>query len=311
MSRPVDWLQLAVYVVLLALITKPMGLYLCRVLDAKGKTWLDPILKPLERLTYWFMGVNPEKEQDWKLYTFAMLLFSLVSCLLTYAILRLQKYLWLNPQGFDNLSPDLSFNTAVSFTTNTNWQSYSGESTMSYLSQMLALVIHNFGSAAVGIALAAALVRGLARHSAKTLGNFWVDLVRVIYYLLLPLCVIFAVCLISQGMIQNFKPYTKAKLTESYTIQVPKTDDKGQPVTTNVAVTVAAPVLDAQGKAVVSDGVPVMADVPQKDAKGNVMMTNVPVMVDARVTTQPIPTGPAASQIAIKRLGTNGGGFFG
>jgi potassium-transporting ATPase potassium-binding subunit len=309
MSRSVDWLQLAVYVVLLALITKPMGLYLCRVLDAKGKTWLDPIVKPLERLTYWLMGVDPEKEQDWKLYAYAMLLFSLVSCLLTYAILRLQKFLPLNPQGFDALSPDLSFNTAVSFTTNTNWQSYSGESTMSYLSQMLALVIHNFGSAAVGIALAAALVRGLARHSAKTLGNFWVDLVRVIYYLLLPICVVFAVCLISQGMIQNFKPYTKAKLTESYTIQVPKTDDKGQPVTTNVAVMVQAPKLDAQGKPVLINGVAVMMDVPKLDDKGQPVMTNQPVMVDQKVEEQSIPQGPMASQVAIKMLGTNGGGY--
>src|SRR5271170_5387542 len=224
MSRPLDWLQLAIYVALLALITKPMGLYLCRVLDARGKTWLDPILKPLERLTYWLLGVDPEKEQDWKLYTFAMLLFSLVSCLFTYAILRLQKYLPLNPQGFENLSPDLAFNTATSFTTNTNWQSYSGESTMSYLSQMVALVIHNFSSAAVGIGLAAALVRGVARNSAKTLGNFWVDLVRITYYLLLPICVVFALFLVSQGVIQNFKPYTTAKLVESMKISVAKVD---------------------------------------------------------------------------------------
>jgi K+-transporting ATPase ATPase A chain len=309
MSRPLDWLQLAVFVVLLALITKPMGLYLCRVLDAKGKTWLDPILKPLERLTYWLMGVDPEKEQDWKLYTYAMLLFSLVSCLLTYGILRLQKYLPLNPQGFDALSPDLSFNTAVSFTTNTNWQSYSGESTMSYLSQMLALVIHNFGSAAVGIALAAALVRGVARHSAKTLGNFWVDLVRVTYYLLLPICVVSAVCLISQGMIQNFKPYTKAKLTEPFTIQVPKTGEKGQPATTNVAVMVQAPKLDAQGHPVMTNGVAVMMDVPKLDEKGQPVMTNMPVMVDQKVEEQSIPQGPMASQVAIKMLGTNGGGY--
>src|SRR5882724_12335500 len=182
------------------------------------------------------MGVDASREHEWKQYTFAMLLFSLVGCLFTYAILRLQNLLPLNPQGFGALSPDLAFNTAVSFTTNTNWQSYSGESTMSYLSQMVALTIHNFASAAVGIALAAALVRGIARHSARTVGNFWVDLVRTTYYLLLPICVVFAVVLVSQGMIQNFKAYTKAKLTEPFTIQVPKTDEKGQPVTTNVAV---------------------------------------------------------------------------
>src|SRR5580658_2468363 len=278
MSRPFDWLQLAVFIVLLALLTKPTGLYLCRVLEAKGKTWLDPILKPLERLTYWLMGVDPEREQDWKLYTFAMLLFSLVSCLFTYAILRLQDHLALNPQGFSALSPDLSFNTAVSFTTNTNWQSYAGENTMSYLSQMVALVIHNFTSAATGIALAAALVRGIARHSANTLGNFWVDLVRTTYYLLLPICMVFAAFLVSQGMIQNFKPYTKAKLTESYTIQVAKTDDKGQPVTTNVAVMVQAPKLDDKGQPLMTNGVAVMMDVPKLDDKGQPVMTNQPVM---------------------------------
>src|SRR5205814_1712911 len=172
-----------------------------------GRTWLDPILKPLERMTYRVMGVDSRQEQDWKQYTFAMLLFSLVSCLFTYAILRLQQLLPLNPQGFGPMSPDLAFNTAVSFTTNTNWQAYGGESTLSYLSQMVALVLHNFVSAAVGIGLAAALVRGIARSSAKTLGNFWVDLVRVNYYLLLPLCLVFALFLVSQGMIQNFKPY--------------------------------------------------------------------------------------------------------
>jgi len=270
MTRSLDWLQLAVFVVLLALITKPMGLYLCRVLDAKGKTWLDPILKPLERLTYWLMGVDPEKEQDWKLYTFAMLLFSLVSCVFTYAILRLQKHLPLNPQGFDGLSPDLAFNTAVSFTTNTNWQSYTGESAMSYLSQMLALVIHNFTSAATGIALAAALVRGLARHSAKTLGNFWVDLTRVSYYLLAPVCLVFAVFLVSQGMIQNFKPYTASALLEPLKVMVEKKNDKGE--------TVKGP-----------------------DGKS--------VMVEQTVPSQSIPQGPMASQVAIKMLGTNGGGY--
>src|SRR5262245_58550689 len=225
----IGWIQFVVYLVALAAITKPMGLYLMQVLDAQGRTWLDPVLKPLERVTYRMMGVDPKQEHDWKRYTLAMLLFSLVSCVFTYAILRLQHLLPLNPQGFGPMSADLAFNTAVSFTTNTNWQAYGGESTLSYLSQMVALVLHNFTSGAVGIALAAALVRGIARDSAKTIGNFWVDLVRVNYYLLLPICVLFAVFLISQGMIQNFKPYTNAKLTESYTIQVPKKDDKGEP----------------------------------------------------------------------------------
>ena len=304
-----DWLQLILFIAAVVLVTKPMGLYLGRVLDAKGRTWLDFIVKPFERLTYWLMGVDPDKEQDWKQYTFAMLLFSLVSCLFTYAILRLQHLLPLNPQGFGPLSPDLAFNTAVSFTTNTNWQSYSGESTMSYLSQMVALVIHNFASAAVGIGIAAALVRAVSRHTTKTLGNFWVDLVRVTYYLLLPLCTIFAIVLVSQGMIQNFKPYTKAKLTESYTIQVAKLDDKGVAVTTNVAVTVQAPKMDAQGKPEMTNGVAVMVDVPQLDAKGAPIMTNIAVMVDQKVEEQTIVQGPMASQVAIKMLGTNGGGY--
>jgi potassium-transporting ATPase potassium-binding subunit len=303
------WLQLALYVAALAVITKPMGLYLMQVLDPKGKTWLDPVIRPLERASYWIMGVRADREQTWRQYTWAMLLFSLVSCLLTYVILRVQNFLPLNPQGFGALTPDLAFNTAVSFTTNTNWQSYGGESTMSYLSQMVALVIHNFGSAATGIAIAAALVRGISRHSTKLLGNFWVDLVRVTYYLLVPICLIFAVVLVSQGMIQNFNAYTKAKLVEPYTIQVQKTDDKGQPVTTNIAVTVQAPKLDAKGQPVLANGVAVMMDVPQLDAKGQVIMTNVPVMVDQIVDEQSIVQGPMASQVAIKMLGTNGGGY--
>ena len=268
--QPSGWLQLAVYVVVLAAITKPMGLYLMQVLDAKGRTWLDPVLRPLERLTYWLMGVRADREQDWKQYTWAMLLFSLVGCLFTYAILRLQHLLPLNPQGFGPVSPDLAFNTAVSFTTNTNWQNYTGESTMSYLSQMVALVIHNFTSAATGIAIAAAVVRGLARHTTKLLGNFWVDLVRVSYYLLLPICLVFAVALVSQGMIQNFQPFTKAKLVEPMKIQVEKKNDKGETVK------------GADGKA---------------------------VMEEQTVTEQVIPQGPMASQVAIKMLGTNGGGY--
>ncbi len=268
--RSTDWLQLALYVGALALITKPMGLYLLQVLDAHGRTWLDPVLKPAERLTYRMMGVNASKEQDWKRYSTAMLLFSLVSCLFTYAILRLQQWLPLNPQHFGALTPDLAFNTAISFTTNTNWQSYSGESTMSYLSQMVALASHNFFSAAVGIAIAAALVRGIARDKAATLGNFWTDLTRTSLYLLLPICLVFALFLVSQGMIQNFKAYDTAKVMEPYTTQVPKKDAAGNPVN------------DAQGSQ---------------------------VFEDSKVETQTIPQGPMASQVAIKMLGTNGGGF--
>ena len=213
---------------LLALITKPLGLYL----DAGARCERQDLARsgapPLERLTYRVMGVDPDKEQDWKQYTLAMLLFSLVGCLFTYADSAAQHLLPLNPQGSAGLSEHLAFNTAVSFTTNTNWQSYGGEATMSYFSQMVGLTFHNFVSAATGIAIAAALVRGIARHSAKTLGNFWVDLVRVTYYLLLPICLVFAVFLVSQGMIQNFKPYTKAKLVEPYKISGREEERQGR-----------------------------------------------------------------------------------
>ena len=308
--KNLDWAQLALFIGALLLITKPMGLYLVQVLDVNGKTWLDWFVKPLERVTYRLLGVNPNEEQDWKRYTIAMLIFSLVSALFTYAILRLQHLLPLNPQKFGALTPDLSFNTAVSFATNTNWQNYAGESVMSYLSQMVALVIHNFASAAVGIALAAGLVRGIARHTAKTIGNFWVDLVRATYYLLLPICVVFAVFLVSQGIIQNFKPNTTAKLTETFTVQVQKTDDKGQPVTTNTPVMVQVPKLDASGQPIMANGAPVTIDVPKLDEKGQPVMTNTPVMVDQVVSEQTIPQGPVASQVAIKMLGTNGGGYM-
>lgn len=265
------WLQLALFVAALALITKPMGVYLTRVLDVNGRTWLDPVFKPLERLTYRVMGVDARREQDWKQYTFAMLLFSLVSCLFTYAILRLQHWLPLNPQGFGPMSEHLAFNTAVSFTTNTNWQSYGGESTLSYLSQMVGLTLHNFVSAAVGIGISAALVRAIARHSGKSLGNFWADLVRTTYYLLLPICLVCAVFLVSQGMIQNFTPYTKAKLLEPHVVSVEKKSDQGEII------------LGADGK---------------------------PVLEKQTVAEQVIAQGPVASQIIIKVLGTNGGGFF-
>jgi K+-transporting ATPase ATPase A chain len=264
------WIHLALYIVLLVLITKPLGIYLFHVLDANGKTFLDPVIKPFERLTYRIFGVNPEQEQGWVLYTVAMLIFELVTVLLTYVILRCQNFLPLNPQGQAGVTDHLAFNTAWSFATNTNWQSYGGESTMSYLSQMLALASHNFFSAAIGIAIAAAVVRGITRHSTKTIGNFWVDLVRINYYLLLPISIVYAVFLVAQGVPQNFKPYDTAKVVEVQTVQVPKKDDAGNPV---------------------------------KDAKGN------PVMIDQKVDSQSIVEGPIASQMAIKMLGTNGGGY--
>lgn len=208
------WLLILVFIGVLALLTKPVGMYLGRVLDAQGVTFLDRILKPVEKGIYRLLGVDPAKEHAWQRYAGAVLVFSLVSLLATYAILRLQDKLPLNPQGFGALSPDLAFNTAVSFVTNTNWQSYAGENCLSYFSQMVGLTLQNFTSAAVGIGVAAALVRGIARHSAKTIGNFWVDLVRVHLYLLIPLSLIMAVFLVSQGVIQNFAPYTQCRLVE-------------------------------------------------------------------------------------------------
>src|ERR1700719_1601705 len=264
------WFQLALFLGLLILITKPLGIFLFQVLDANGKTFLDPVIKPVERLTYRILGVNPEKEQGWILYTISMLIFELVTVLFTYLILRFQNFLPLNPLGQAGVADHLAFNTAWSFATNTNWQSYGGESTMSYLSQMLALASHNFFSAAVGIAIAAAVVRGIVRHSTKTIGNFWVDLVRINYYLLLPLSIVFAIFLVAQGIPQNFKPYDTAKVLEVQTVQVPKKDAAGNLV---------------------------------NDAKGN------PVMVDQKVDSQSIVEGPIASQMAIKMLGTNGGGY--
>jgi K+-transporting ATPase ATPase A chain len=265
------WLQLALFIGLLALLTKPVGLFLLRILDPAGRTFLDPLLKPVERLLYRLFRIEPAGEQDWRLYTASLILFSLTGLLFTYAILRLQHLLPLNPQDFGPMSPDLAFNTAVSFTTNTNWQSYGGESTLSYFSQMVGLAFHNFVSAATGIAVAAALTRGIARQTAKTIGNFWTDLVRVNLYLLLPLCLIYALFLISQGAIQNFKPYETARLVEPSTVQIPQQDSLGKPVP------------DAAGR---------------------------PVMVKKKVETQVIAQGPLASQAAIKMLGTNGGGFM-
>jgi K+-transporting ATPase ATPase A chain len=191
MNNPNAWFQFALFAAALLLITKPLGLYLVKVLDVHGRTWLDKVVKPFERITYRVCGIKPDQEQGWIAYTMSMLLFSLVGMLLTYFILRFQDHLPLNPQDLPGLAPHLAFNTAASFTTNTNWQSYTGESTMSYFSQMVALTIHNFTSAAVGIAVAAALVRGIARHSVKTIGNFWADLVRVTYYVLVPICIVF------------------------------------------------------------------------------------------------------------------------
>jgi K+-transporting ATPase ATPase A chain len=200
-------LQVLIYLIIILLLTKPIGLYMTKVF-AGERTWLSPVVVPTERLFYRLCGINPEEEQNWVGYVIAMLVFSVAGMLLLYLIERTQQWLPFNPQGFGPVEPQLAFNTAASFTTNTNWQNYAGEQTMSYLTQMTGLVFHQFASAATGIVLAVALTRGLARRSAQTLGNFWVDLTRSILYILLPLSIVGALVYVSQGMIQNFNPYT-------------------------------------------------------------------------------------------------------
>ena len=235
------WLQIAVFTVVVVALVKPLGLYMTKVMGGE-RTWLSPVLRPVERLFYAASGVRENEDQHWLAYAFGMLLFNAAGFFLLYAILRLQAWLPLNPQGFGNLAPDLAFNTAISFTTNTNWQNYVGEATMSYFSQMAGLTVHNFVSAATGIALALALIRGFARKSAQGVGNFWVDLTRCCLYILLPISIVFALFLVWQGIPQNMHAY------------------------------VTATTLDG--------------------------------------AQQTIGQGPVASQIAIKMLGTNGGGFF-
>jgi K+-transporting ATPase ATPase A chain len=263
-------LQILVYIVVLILLTKPMGLYLMRVYSGE-RTVLDPIVKPIERLLYAIGRVDPAAEMNWKQYGIAMLFFSLVSSLALFSVQRLQGLLPLNPQKMAGVSSDSSFNTAVSFVSNTNWQGYVGEATMSYFSQMAGLAVQNFASAAVGMALAIVFIRGISRHETYRLGNFWADLVRGILYVLLPISFIAAIFLVSQGMIQNFNTYESAKLDDPFVVQVDK-----------------------------------------KDADWNVLMdeNGENVKEDKTIDSQSIAQGPVASQIAIKMLGTNGGGFF-
>ena len=231
------WLQITLFIALILLLAKPMGSYMTRVFERR-RTWLDPVLVPCERLLYKLTGIDPAEEMRWTQYAVAMLVFSAATLLLTYAIERLQHFLPLNPQHLANVAPDLAFNTAVSFTTNTNWQAYTPESTMSYLTQMLGLATHNFWSAAVGLALAIAFIRGIARREMKTLGNFWVDLTRGILWILLPLSIVFAVVLTSQGVIQNFHPYTTATLVQPQTI----TSSDGKPTTVTTQTIAQGPV---------------------------------------------------------------------
>jgi K+-transporting ATPase ATPase A chain len=243
-------LQPALYLLVLLLLVKPLGAFMARVYQGE-RTFLSPVLQPVERFIYRLARVHADEEMDWKTYAIAFLLFNFVGILLLYLIQRLQSILPLNPQSLGAVSPGLAFNTAVSFVTNTNWQSYSGETTMSYLTQMLGLTVQNFVSAAVGMAVLIALIRSFARHSAKAIGNFWVDTTRSVLYILLPLALVLALALVSQGVVQTFNGSASASLLQS-------TQDSGGQV----------------------------------------------------INEQEIAVGPAASQIAIKQLGTNGGGFF-
>jgi K+-transporting ATPase ATPase A chain len=252
------WFQVFFFFALVLLCAKPLGLYMARVFE-RERTFADRLFRPLERLIYRLTGIDETHEMRWTEYAVVMLLFSLVTMLVTYAIERLQHALPLNPQHLAGVAPDLALNTAASFTTNTNWQSYVPETTMSYLTQMLTLAYHNFFSAAAGMALAVALVRGISRRESKTLGNFWVDTTRASLWVLLPGCLIYALLLVSQGVVQNFRPYDQAKLVQPQTVTTTGTDGKTATQT---------------------------------------------------VTAQSIAQGPAASQEAIKMLGTNGGGFF-
>ncbi|MFI4958363.1 MAG: potassium-transporting ATPase subunit KdpA [Lysobacterales bacterium] len=265
-----DYLQTGLYLAVLLLLVKPLGGYIAAVFsDAPNR--VTRIGAGGERVIYRLCGIRADEDMGWKRYALAVLLFSILGVLVVYALQRLQPWLPLNPQHFGAVSADSSMNTAISFATNTNWQGYGGESTMSYLTQMLGLAVQNFVSAATGIAVLIAVIRGFSRRSAAGLGNFWVDLTRSTLYLLLPLSLLLTLLLVSQGVVQNFKPYLDVSVLQTTTVNEPVTDAAGN---------------------------------PEKDAAGNVLMKPV------QVSTQTLPMGPAASQIAIKQLGTNGGGFF-
>ena len=224
------WLQILFFLLVVLALTKPLGIFMARVFN-REKTFLDALLRPIEKLLYRLTGVDESKEMGWKEYAGSMLIFSAVTMALTYLIERVQNYLPLNPQKLAAVAPDLAFNTAASFTTNTNWQAYVPETTMSYLTQMAALAYHNFISAAVGIALAIAIVRGIARREQQSIGNFWVDMTRATLWVLLPACIVGALFLVSQGVVQNFKPYTTVELVDPQTVQITGSDGK---VTTQI-----------------------------------------------------------------------------
>jgi K+-transporting ATPase ATPase A chain len=264
--------QLALYLVALIGLAWPLGLYMARVYRDEPPAFVR-WLKPVENGLYRLCGVKPGDDMPWTRYAFAMLAFNLLGFLAVYALQRFQVWLPLNPEGLANTTADSAFNTAVSFATNTNWQGYGGETTMSYLTQMLGLNVQNFLSAASGMAVVVALMRGFTRKEASGVGNFWVDMLRSTLYVLLPLSLILSLALVGQGVVQTFSPYAKAELVQPYEYEQAKNGSDGKPV------------LDAQGQPVMEKG-------------------------DLSATQQTIAVGPAASQIAIKQLGTNGGGFF-
>jgi K+-transporting ATPase ATPase A chain len=263
-------LLLIVFLGIVVLCAKPLGSYMADVMEGRPNFALRAGAR-IEGFLYRLCGINSSEEMSWKQYAIALLLFNVLGAVIVYGLQRLQLFLPFNPQKFAAVSPDSSFNTAVSFITNTNWQGYSGESTMGYLVQMAGLAVQNFLSAATGIVVAIALVRGFARHTVKTIGNFWVDVTRAALYVLLPLAAVLALVLVSQGVIQNFDAYKDATTVEKITYQNPKTDADGNPL---------------------------------KDAAGNA------VTETATTQTQTLPMGPIASQESIKELGTNGGGFL-
>jgi len=235
------WFQIGVFLLVIFALTKPAGIFMARVFE-KQSTPLDPVLRPIEKLIYRVTQVNETREMRWTEYTVAMLLFSAVSMIALYLIQRLQGILPWNPQGFGGVPPDLAFNTAASFTTNTNWQAYSGEAVMSYFTQMAGLAFHNFASAAAGIAMAVAVVRGISRREMDTIGNFWVDFTRATLWVLLPACLVISLVFVSQGMIQNLHPYTKAKLVDPPSVQQTGTDGKTATTTVTDQVIAQGPV---------------------------------------------------------------------
>jgi len=305
----IEIIQIVLFFGLGIALTPPVGRFMAKVFKGE-RTFLHPILHPIEKLIYKVTGTDPNEEMSWWTYFWAVLMFATVGFAADMAIFMTQKWLPLNPQALPNCTWDLAFMQAWSFTCNADWQSYAGETTMSYFSQIFAIMVHQFLSGASGLAVLVAVGRALKRHSVKTIGNFWADLTRGLLYFVIPLSVLWAIPLMWQGVPQTFKPYQTATLMEPYTTQIQATDDKGNNLTTNIQVVLSMPKLDATGKQILTNGSPVMMDVPQVDAKGAAIMTNVPVMVDFKVVSQPIPVGAVAAFESIKQLFTNGGGWY-